>query len=94
MLVSEEEVERIAHLSRLKLSDDKAGMQANLENILAHFDKLNELNTEGIQPTAHILPVQNVLREDEVIPSMDRDKLTANAPQREDGCYVVPRVVE
>jgi aspartyl-tRNA(Asn)/glutamyl-tRNA(Gln) amidotransferase subunit C len=94
MRVSEEEVERIAHLSRLKLSDDKAAMQANLENILAHFDKLNELDTTNVQPTAHILPVQNVLREDVVIPSMDREKLTANAPQREDGCYVVPKVVE
>lgn len=94
MRVSEAEVERIAHLSRLKLEGDKKSMQANMENILAHFDKLNELSTEGVQPTAHILPVQNVLREDEIIPSMDRDKLTANAPQREDGCYVVPRVVE
>jgi len=94
MRVSEAEVERIANLSRLKMGDDKKGMQADLENILAHFDKLNELDTADVPPTAHILPVKNVFRKDEIKPSMDRDELTANAPQREDGCYIVPRVVE
>lgn len=94
MRVSEAEVQRIANLSRLKLGDDKAGMQKNLENILAHFDKLNELDTDDVVPTAHILPIQNVFREDVVIKSMDRDELTANAPERENGAYVVPRIVE
>ncbi len=94
MRVSEAEVERIANLSRLKMEADKTAMQADLEHILTHFDKLNELDTENVPPTAHILPVENVFRKDEVKQSMDRDELTANAPQREDGCYIVPRVVE
>lgn len=94
MRVSKQEVERIANLSRLKLGDDMEDMQKNLEDILSHFEKLNELDTNGVKPTAHILPVENVYRKDEIKPSMDREKLIANAPQSEDGCYIVPKIVE
>jgi aspartyl-tRNA(Asn)/glutamyl-tRNA(Gln) amidotransferase subunit C len=94
MRVSEQEVERIANLSRLKLGEEKKDMQKNLEDVLSHFDKLNELDTADVKPTAHILPVENVYRKDEIEPSMDRDILTSNAPQKEDGCYIVPRIVE
>ncbi len=94
MRISESEVERIANLSRLKMGEDKKEMQKNLEDVLGHFEKLNELDTEGVKPTAHILPYENVFRKDEVVVKISRDELTANAPQKEDGCYVVPRVVE
>lgn len=94
MRVSKQEVERIANLSRLKLGDDMEDMQKNLEDVLSHFEKLNELDTSGVKPTAHILPVENVYRKDEIKPSMDREKLLANAPQSEGGCYIVPKIVE
>jgi len=94
MRVSEEEVNRIANLSRLKMGEDISQMQKNLEDVLSHFEKLNELDTSNVKPTAHILPVENVYRKDEVVESMDRDLLTDNAPQREDGCYIVPKIVE
>jgi aspartyl-tRNA(Asn)/glutamyl-tRNA(Gln) amidotransferase subunit C len=94
MRISEAEVERIANLSRLKMGEDMAKMQKNLADVLGHFEKLNELDTEDVAPTAHILPVENVYRKDEVVVGIDRDALIANAPQSEDGCYIVPRVVE
>jgi len=94
MRISEEEVERIAHLSRLKMGDDKVEMRHDLEAVLGHFEKLNELDTTGVKPTAHILPVENVFRKDTVVVEIEREELIANAPQKEDGCYVVPRVVE
>ena len=94
MRISESEVERIANLSRLYMGDDKEEMQKNLEDVLGHFEKLNELDTKGVKPTAHILPVENVFRKDEVVVKIGREELIKNAPQQEDGCYIVPRVVE
>ena len=89
------EVEKIAALSRLSFSDDEKKMyQHHLEDVLMAAEKLGELNTDDVPPTAHIQGVQNVLREDSIAPSMDNDMLTANAPKAEDGCFIVPKVVE
>ena len=95
MQVSISEVEKIAMLSRLSFSDEeKQKFQQNLEAILRAVQRLNELDTSGVEPTAHIQGIENVLRADIVQPSMDNDKLTAGAPERENGCFIVPRVVE
>ena len=95
MRVSHEDVKKIAVLSRLYMQGDDAERFAqNLAAVLEHAEKLNELDTSEVVPTAHILPVKNVLREDTVQPSMDREILTQNAPERDGGCYIVPRVVE
>lgn len=95
MLVPVSEVEKIAALSRLSFSDEKkAEYQRHLEDILLAAQKLSELDTANVAPTAHIQGVSNVLREDEVRKSMDNDLLTANAPEKENGCFIVPRVVE
>jgi len=95
MQVSISEVEKIAMLSRLSFSDEeKRKFQHDLEAILMAAQRLNELDTSGVEPTAHIQGVENVLRADTVQPSMDNDKLTAGAPERENGCFIVPRVVE
>ena len=95
MQVSISEVEKIAMLSRLSFSDEeKQKFQHDLEAILMAAQRLNELDTSGVEPTAHIQGVENVLRADTVQPSMDNDKLTAGAPERENGCFIVPRVVE
>jgi aspartyl-tRNA(Asn)/glutamyl-tRNA(Gln) amidotransferase subunit C len=95
MLVPVSEVEKIAALSRLSFSEEeKKEYQKHLEAILLAAQKLDELDTNGVVPTAHIQGVSNVLREDDVHTSMDNDLLTANAPEKADGCFIVPRVVE
>lgn len=55
---------------------------------------LNALDTSGVEPMSHVFPVKNVLREDEVVPSFDRDELLRNAPASEDGAFLVPKTVE
>lgn len=95
MAITKKEVEHVAKLARLKFSDeelDKFSMQ--LDEILEYVNKLNELDTENVEPTAHIVPIHNVLREDEIKPSMDRDKILMNAPDKENGCFKVPKVIE
>jgi aspartyl-tRNA(Asn)/glutamyl-tRNA(Gln) amidotransferase subunit C len=95
MRVPISEVEKIATLSRLSFSEqEKEKFQHDLEAILMAAQSLSELDTSDVQPTAHIQGIENVLRADIIHPSMDNDKLTENAPQRENGCFIVPRVVE
>jgi aspartyl-tRNA(Asn)/glutamyl-tRNA(Gln) amidotransferase subunit C len=95
MLVSIEEVEKIASLSMLYVSDDdKKMLQESLETILAHAQRLNKLDTENVIPTTYILKQQNVFREDEIEPARERDELLKNAPEKEDGYFIVPQVVE
>ena len=89
------EVERIAMLSRISLTEEEKKMyQYCLLEILGEAQKLSELDTSNIEPTAHIQGIKNVLRKDEVKESMDNEELTANAPMRQDGCFIVPKVVE
>ncbi len=95
MLVPISEVERIAALSRLSFTEDeKKEYQRHLEAILITAKKLGELDTQGVPPTAHIQGISNVLREDVAGVSIDNELLTSNAPQRDNGCFIVPKVVE
>lgn len=95
MLVPISEVEKIAALSRLSFTEDeKKEYQHHLEAILITAKRLEELDTSGVLPTAHIQGISNVLREDAAFESMNNELLTANAPERENGCFIVPRVVE
>lgn len=95
MQVPISEVEKIAALSRLSLSDEeKKDYQHHLEEVLVMAQKLSELDTDNVVPTAHIQGVENVLRKDVIQKSMDNEQLTANAPERENGCFIVPKVVE
>lgn len=95
MRVPISEVEKIATLSRLSFNDEeKKQYQHHLEAILLTAQRLGELDTLDVEPTAHIQGIQNVLRADVVVPSMDNEKLTAGAPERENGCFIVPKVVE
>jgi aspartyl/glutamyl-tRNA(Asn/Gln) amidotransferase, C subunit len=89
------EVEKIAVLSRLSFSEaEKAHLQQHLEGILRTAEKLNELDTQNVAPTAHIQGQENVTRSDTVQKSMDNALLTSNAPEQENGCFIVPKVVE
>jgi len=90
-----DEVSRVAFLARLQLSDDeKTRLTTDLNDILAQFARLQELDTNDVPPTSHSLPLQNVLREDIVRPSLPRDEATANAPEKRDGNFIVPQIME
>jgi aspartyl-tRNA(Asn)/glutamyl-tRNA(Gln) amidotransferase subunit C len=89
------EVDKIATLSRLSFSEaEKEQLQHHLEGILRTAESLSELDTEGVAPTAHIQGKENVMRSDMVQASMDNAVLTFNAPEKENGCFIVPKVVE
>ncbi|HHY36981.1 MAG TPA: Asp-tRNA(Asn)/Glu-tRNA(Gln) amidotransferase subunit GatC [Firmicutes bacterium] len=95
MILDREQVEQIAYLARLELTEEeKEQYAAQLSEILAHFAKLQELETTGVPPTTHILPVLNVFREDEPGESLPVEEALANAPQQAGGYFVVPRVIE
>lgn len=95
MRLSNEEVEHIALLSRLELSDaERERAQNELSQILGYFEALSQLDTQGVEPTMHALPISNVLRRDEVRPGLSREQALQNAPESTDGMFQVPRVVE
>ncbi|CEK17365.1 aspartyl/glutamyl-tRNA(Asn/Gln) amidotransferase subunit C [Chthonomonas calidirosea] len=95
MALTPEEVRKVALLARLELTDEEVLQQAqNINNLLQQFEKLQQLDLEGVEPTSHSIPVYNVLRPDQVTPSMSREELLANAPEAREGYFVVPRIVE
>ncbi|MEG6566891.1 Asp-tRNA(Asn)/Glu-tRNA(Gln) amidotransferase subunit GatC [Thermoanaerobacterium saccharolyticum] len=95
MSITKDQVIHVSKLARLKFSDDELEKFSHqLDSIIKYVDKLNELNTDGVEPTAHIVPISNVFREDVVVPSMDREKILMNAKEKEDGCFKVPKIIE
>jgi len=95
MKITIEQVERVAHLARLSLTDEeKVSMTKDMEMILEFADQINEYEVNDVNATSHVIPINNVFREDVVRESMDRDELLRNAPSTENGCYSVPKVVE
>ena len=95
MKITTEMVDYISVLSRLKLpEEEKERMTGELENILAYMDVLNTLDTSQVEPMSHEFPIRNVVREDEVAPSFDREQLLKNAPQRDQEAFLVPKAVE
>jgi aspartyl-tRNA(Asn)/glutamyl-tRNA(Gln) amidotransferase subunit C len=95
MALTSEEVLHIAHLARISLSDSEVQQfTAQLSGILDHFAELAAVNTEGLEPTAHPLPLSNVMRADIVAPSLLQIEALANAPEKEDGFFRVRAVLE
>ena len=93
--ISREEVERIAALARLSLSNDEAErMATELDTILGYVETLAEVDTAGIAPTSHVIPLPTPLREDRGGPSLDPEVAVGNAPEREGTAFVVPKVIE
>jgi aspartyl-tRNA(Asn)/glutamyl-tRNA(Gln) amidotransferase subunit C len=93
--ITRAEVEHVARLARLELSEDeKERMTSQLDAILGYVDKLNALDTSGVEPTATVIPMVSVMREDVVRPSLNREDALANAPDREDVFFRVPRIIE
>lgn len=95
MKFTDETVDYVAKLARLALTkEEKIAFATELTGIVEYVEKLNELDISEIVPTAHILPIKNVLREDEAKSEYSREENLKNAPNRKDGCFQVPRVVE
>ncbi|MBI4279560.1 MAG: Asp-tRNA(Asn)/Glu-tRNA(Gln) amidotransferase subunit GatC [Armatimonadetes bacterium] len=88
------QVDHVARLARLELSDEERRRFAEqLGRILEHVAALDALDTSGVEPTSHVLPMTNVLREDQVTPSLPREVVLAEAREQEDGYFKVPRVI-
>jgi aspartyl/glutamyl-tRNA(Asn/Gln) amidotransferase, C subunit len=95
MKVTRETIEHVASLARLNLTEDeKESLTSKMGDIISWVDKLNELDTSGVKPMEHVIPLKNVFREDAVKKSYDREKVLANAPVKENGCFKVPKIVE
>lgn len=92
--ITRADVEHVATLARLALAPDEVEqLTEQLGVILDHAEDVAALDLEGVEPTAHPLPLANVLRPDEVRPSLDRDEVLAQAPAAEDGRFRVPRIL-
>jgi aspartyl-tRNA(Asn)/glutamyl-tRNA(Gln) amidotransferase subunit C len=93
--VSREVVEHVANLARLDLSDEEIDRLKNeMGRILEHADKLQEVDTDDIEGTSHVIPMTNVYREDEVGESLTPEDVVANAPDSAEEFFKVPRIVE
>ena len=94
MSLTREDVEKVALLARLRLSDDEiTTMTEQLGGIVDYIEQLNELDTDNVSPMAHAVEVSNVLAADVRAPSLPRDAALANAPKRDEECYRVPAVL-
>ena len=95
MAVSPKDVENLAHLARIQLSHEELTRFAGqLEGILSYVEKLKTAKTEGVPPTSHVLPLNNIFREDQLQPSLPMEETLANAPAREGPYFKVPKVID
>lgn len=94
-VINDDTIEYVGILAKLELSpEEKEEAKKDMGRMLDYIDKLNELDTAGVEPMSHIFPVYNVFREDVVTNGDDRDNMLKNAPAEKDGTYKVPRTVE
>lgn len=95
MKITEETVQYVAALAKLSVSGEETKeVTKDLERILDYIATMDELDTDGVEPMSHVLPIKNVFREDVVVNEDDRNQLIKNAPMKKDGCFVVPKTVE
>jgi len=88
-------IEHLAQLARLSVSDNEKALFANqIDGILSYMDKLNELDTENVEPTSHVISLSNVVREDLPKDSLEREDALMNAPDKTDKFYRVPKIIE
>ena len=89
------DIRYVANLARIALSpEEEAKFGIQLGEILGYVKKLEELDVDDIEPMAHAVPLSNVLRADEVRPSLPRETALANAPKQANGLFIVPKIVE
>ncbi|NLC72087.1 MAG: Asp-tRNA(Asn)/Glu-tRNA(Gln) amidotransferase subunit GatC [Desulfuromonadaceae bacterium] len=95
MKITPETVSHVADLARLSLDQEEVeSLTAEMDLILAYVEKLNELDTDAITPTAHAVPLENAFRCDQPSPSFSAEKALSNAPDSNEDCFRVPRVIE
>ena len=95
MKVTKKDLENVAVLSRLAIPADKEEQYTNqLNDVLTYMENLHSINTDDVQPIAHVLPISNVFRDDVVKESLDRDLALSNAPLKDDGYFKVPKILE
>ena len=93
--IDKAQVRKVAKLSRLELSETEVEeFTGQLSAILDYVEKMNELDTEGVEPLAHCLPISNVFREDDARESLGTDAVLANAPQRDEDFFKVPKILD
>jgi len=93
--IDQAQVKKVARLSRLELTEAEVEeFSGQLSAILDYVEKMNELDTTGVEPLAHCLPISNVLREDSVKESLGTEKTLANAPQRDEDFFKVPKILD
>lgn len=93
--ITREEVLHVARLARLTFSEAEVDrFTEQLSAILTYMEKLEELDTAGVEPTSHVLPLANVFKPDEVHPSWERENIMSGGPSTEHGHYKVPKIVE
>ena len=94
-MIDRKDVEHVARLARLALTEaELERMRGEMAAILQYIEKLKVVDVEGVEPTSHAVPLVNVMREDEVEPSVDREAMMRNAPDRSGEFFRVPRIIE
>ncbi|MCM1162297.1 MAG: Asp-tRNA(Asn)/Glu-tRNA(Gln) amidotransferase subunit GatC [Roseburia sp.] len=94
-VISDETIDYVGILAKLDLSaEQKEQAKKDMGRMLDYIDKLNELDTEGVEPMSHVFPISNVFREDVVVNGDDSANTIQNAPEEKDGMFMVPRTVE
>lgn len=95
MGISKKDVEKVAQLARIEFSEKEfEKLTTQLDAILGYVEKLNELDTSHVEPTAHVLPVKNVMREDKVTNQAPSEIVFQNAPNQKENLFMVPQVIE
>lgn len=94
-IISDETIDYVGILAKLELSpEEKEQAKTDMGRMLDYIDKLNELDTTGVEPMSHVFPVQNVFREDVVTNGDESEKILKNAPGEKDNMFMVPRTFE
>ncbi|MCC8027946.1 MAG: Asp-tRNA(Asn)/Glu-tRNA(Gln) amidotransferase subunit GatC [Clostridium sp.] len=94
-IISDKTIDYVGILAKLELSPrEKEEAKRDMGRMLDYIDKLNELDTTGVEPMSHVFPVNNVFRQDIVAGGDQRDAILANAPEKKDGAFKVPKTVE
>ena len=89
------DIDYVANLARIALTaEERALFSGQLEEVLTYIEKLNTVDVDGVEPTAHAIPVTNVWRDDQPRPGLSQEQAVMNAPSSRDGMFVVPKVVE
>lgn len=95
MKITSDDVRHVARLARITLIDEQVEIfRKQLNDIVEYVEKLNEIETSNIEPTSHIVPLNNIFREDLMIPSLPRQEMLRNAPDSNERFYIVPKIIE